>query len=142
MEKVLWFEDIGEDDLGKVGGKGLNLGLMVAQDFPIHPGYVITSDTYYKFIEDEGIKAMIEDLLEDLDVEDTEGLQDASQKIRKLFDQEEITGNLKDDLMDELQKLRKKDDNFNLAVRSSATAEDLPGASFAGQQDTYLGVDE
>ncbi|TFF95889.1 MAG: phosphoenolpyruvate synthase [Promethearchaeota archaeon] len=142
MEDILWFEDIGEDDLNLVGGKGLNLGLMVKQDFPIPPGFVITAETYFEFIEETNIKSKIKKILNDLDIEETEKLQDASEKIKDFILGEDFTEELKSSFMDAFDKLKEDSEEIYLAVRSSATAEDLPDASFAGQQDTYLGVDK
>lgn len=141
MKEVLWFKEIGEGDLDAVGGKGLNLGLMVSEGFPIPPGFAITSKVYFDFIEEMGIDSRIKSLLNNLDVEETENLQEASDKIYDLFLERELPENLKEKLFRAFNKL-KEDKKLYVAVRSSATAEDLPEASFAGQQETYLGVDE
>lgn len=141
MKNILWFEEIKKDDLAAVGGKGANLGAMVNQGFPIPPGFAITSKVYYDFIEETGIKDNLEDILSDLDVDNTEKLQKASKKIKDLFLEQEISENHNKILFEAFNKL-KGNGKLNTAVRSSATAEDLPGASFAGQQETYLGVDE
>ncbi|MBD3254721.1 MAG: phosphoenolpyruvate synthase, partial [Candidatus Lokiarchaeota archaeon] len=142
MKEVLWFEDIEEDDLDAVGGKGLNLGKMVSQDFPIPPGFTITSKVYFDFIEETGIKSKIKNILSELDIEKTDELQEASEKIENLILQEDFTEEVKNTFLNEFEKLKDDSEETYLAVRSSATAEDLPGASFAGQQDTYLGVDK
>lgn len=141
MKDILWFEEIGEGDLNAIGGKGLNLGLMVSEGFPIPPGFAITSKVYFDFIKETEIKSKIKSLLKNLDVEETEELQGASEKIYNLFLNEEITEDLREQLFNAFNKL-KDDNDLYVAVRSSATAEDLPDASFAGQQDTYLGVDK
>ena len=141
MVKVLWFDDITEDDLNHVGGKGLNLGLMVKQDFPIPPGYVITADTYFKFIEETNLKDKIRKILSSIDVEETEELQEASKKIEAAILEKDFTDELKTTFLEEFDKLKGGAKELYTAVRSSATAEDLPNASFAGQQETYLGVD-
>lgn len=141
LKDILWFEEIGEDDLGAAGGKGVNLGKMVNQDFTIPPGYVITSKVYFDFIEDTEIKSKIEAILGDLDVDETDDLQNASEEIADLFFGEEIPEEYKKKMQKPFEKL-KDNGEIHVAVRSSATAEDLPGASFAGQQDTYLGVNE
>jgi pyruvate, water dikinase len=141
MKDILWFNEIGEGDLDAVGGKGLNLGLMVSEGFPIPPGYAITSKVYFDFIEKTGIKSKLKKLLKNLDVEETEELQSISDEIYDIFLEEEFTDELKSKLMKAFEKL-KGNDKLHVAVRSSATAEDLPEASFAGQQETYLGVDE
>ncbi|TFF84543.1 MAG: phosphoenolpyruvate synthase [Promethearchaeota archaeon] len=141
MKEVLWFEEIGEDDINLVGGKGLNLGLMVSQDFPIPPGYVITAKTYFNFIKDQDIDAKIKNILNRIDIENTDALQEASNDIGKLILERNFNEDLKERLYKQFDKLKGDSDNLFVAVRSSATAEDLPEASFAGQQDTYLGVD-
>jgi len=141
MKEVLWFEEIGEDDINLVGGKGLNLGLMVSQDFPIPPGYVITAETYFNFIKDQDIDAKIKNILNRIDIENTDALQQASNDIGKLILERNFNEDLKERLYKQFDKLKGDSDKIFVAVRSSATAEDLPEASFAGQQDTYLGVD-
>ena len=141
MVEVLWFEDITEDDLNHVGGKGLNLGLMVKKDFPIPPGFVITADTYFKFIEEARIKSKIKQILTGIQIEKTQELQMAANKIKELILEEDLTDDLKNNFLKEFDRLKGESEELYVAVRSSATAEDLPKASFAGQQDTYLGVD-
>lgn len=141
MKDILWFEEISKKDIAAVGGKGANLGAMVNKDFPIPPGYVITSEVYRDFITDVDIKNQIKSILSNLDVEDTEKLQEASKKIKELFLNHEISKELSEKLLSAFNEL-KNDRELYVAVRSSATAEDLPEASFAGQQETYLGVDE
>lgn len=125
MKDVLWFEEISEDDLGAAGGKGVNLGRMVNQGFTIPPGYVITSKVYFDFIKDTGIRSDIEGILEDLDVENTDNLQNASDRIAELFLSEDIPETYKKKFLKPFKKL-KDEEEIHLAVRSSATAEDLP----------------
>jgi pyruvate,water dikinase len=141
MKNILWFEEIQKDNIGAVGGKGANLGAMVNQGFPIPPGFAITSKVYFDFIKETGIKSQIVEILSDLDVENTNDLQQASDEIYDLFLSQEISEEHKEILFEAFNEL-KGDGKLNTAVRSSATAEDLPEASFAGQQETYLGVDE
>lgn len=142
LSDILWFEDIGNEDLDLVGGKGLNLGKMVSQEFPIPPGFVISSKVYYDFIDATGMKKRIKSLLEEINPENTEKLQETSKKIRQLFLNTEIPERFVDLIKKPFERLKEIKNNLHVAVRSSATAEDLPEASFAGQQDTYLGVDE
>ncbi len=129
---IIWFKDIHKEDIEKVGGKGANLGEMSNNGFPIPPGFCITAQAYEKFIELAGIKDEIASIL-DIDVEDTAELQKASEKIEKLILASEMPADIRQDIIDAYEK------DF-VAVRSSATAEDLPEASFAGQQATYLNV--
>jgi pyruvate,water dikinase len=141
MKDILWFEEINKDDIGAVGGKGANLGAMAKEGFPIPPGYVITSEVYRKFIEQTEIKSQIQDILADLDVENTEELQQASDEIKNLFLNQQVSEEFKNVFFEAFNTLKDNDELYT-AVRSSATAEDLPEASFAGQQETYLGVDQ
>ncbi|MGV9172961.1 MAG: PEP/pyruvate-binding domain-containing protein [Promethearchaeia archaeon] len=129
MKNIIWFEDLSEDDLGAAGGKGVNLGRMVNQGFTIPPGFVITSKVYFDFIEDTGIKSEIEKILKDLDVENTENLQDASDEIAELFLKQDIPEGYTKKFLKPFKKL-KNDKGIHLAVRSSATAEDLPGSRY------------
>jgi len=142
MKDILWFDEIKKDDIDAVGGKGANLGAMANQDLPVPPGYAITSKVYFDFIEETEIKGKIKEILTDLDVEETDKLQDASSKIEELFLDQEISENFRDLFFEPFEKLKANDDQLHVAVRSSATAEDLPEASFAGQQETYLGVNQ
>jgi pyruvate,water dikinase len=140
---VLWFNEIGKQDVPVVGGKGANLGEMFRNEIPVPNGFVIDSKTYRDFIEKTGIKEKIEKELENLDVEDTETLSKVSQRIRKLVESTPIPEDIKKEIKAAYEQLVKLEGSkVYVAVRSSATAEDLPGASFAGQQDTFLNVDE
>jgi pyruvate,water dikinase len=142
MKGILWFEEIDKDDIDAVGGKGANLGAMTKRDLPIPPGYAITSKVYFDFIEEAEIKKKIEETLADLDVEETDKLQEASDTIKKLFLEQDISDEFNELFSKPFDKLKNGNNELNVAVRSSATAEDLPEASFAGQQDTYLGVNK
>ncbi len=139
---VLWFSEIGKQDIPLVGGKGANLGEMFRNEIPVPNGFVIDSKTYRDFIEKTGIKEKIEKELENLDVEDSETLSKVSQKIRKLIESTPVPEDVKKEIKAAYEQLVKfEGSKVYVAVRSSATAEDLPGASFAGQQDTFLNVD-
>ena len=139
---VLWFNEIGKQDIPLVGGKGANLGEMFRNEIPVPNGFVIDSKTYRDFIEKTGIKEKIEKELENLDVEDTETLSKVSQKIRKLVESTPVPDDIKREIKAAYEQLVKMEGSkVYVAVRSSATAEDLPDASFAGQQDTFLNVD-
>ncbi len=139
---VLWFNEISKEDIPIVGGKGANLGEMFRNEIPVPNGFVIDSKTYRDFIERTGIKEKIEKELENLDVEDTETLSKVSQKIRKLIESTPVPEDIKKEIKAAYEQLAKLEGSkVYVAVRSSATAEDLPGASFAGQQDTFLNVD-
>ncbi|MBU1976044.1 MAG: hypothetical protein KKG59_06595 [Nanoarchaeota archaeon] len=135
-ENILWFKDIKKEDIPSVGGKGANLGEM-AGNFPVPDGFCVTVNSYKKFLEDTGVGKQIFDLLAALKVEDTEALDTTSKKIRDLIMKQEFPEAIKKELLDHYNKLPIK----TVAIRSSATAEDLPTASFAGQQDTYLFIE-
>ena len=141
MNYIAWFDEIGKEDVKIAGGKGANLGEMYKK-FPIPPGYIITSRAYFYFIKHTGIQRELEKLLSNLDVEDTDKLQETSNKIKQLFMSKRMLPELEVEIKNGFKKLRGEDYGMHVAVRSSATAEDLPDASFAGQQATFLGVDE
>ncbi len=155
-EFVKWFKEITKKDISFAGGKGANLGEMYQAGFPIPNGFVITAQSYWTFLENEGIIDEMNKTLENLDPENNEQLQSATKKIRELI----LSKNIPADISEEIlynYNLMKKDSKINIisssseiiksdlndvlvAVRSSATAEDLPDASFAGQQETFLNV--
>lgn len=141
---VLWFEELRRADVGIVGGKSSSLGELTSQTkVPVPYGYATTADAYRYFMEKSGQNEKIHELLKSLkDVEDSVELQEVCLKIRQSIVAAEMPKDLAraiGDAYDELSvKVGTKDPY--VAVRSSATAEDLPDASFAGQQDTYLNV--
>jgi len=157
MANIAWFKDISKDDGVLVGGKGANLGEMFNAKFPIPKGFVVTSDAYKSFLDSSGLQPIINQVLENLDVEDSTALEKAAERIQDLILSHDMPAEIKTDIkraysnlnvnldlinvpkatMDFIQAGR--DDPF-VAVRSSATAEDLPEFSFAGQQATYLNV--
>jgi pyruvate,water dikinase len=143
MTNVLWFENINADDTSRVGGKSANLGeLRNETEVPVLPGFATTSDAYDRFIHDTELRDKIEDLLDDLDIDDVNDLQRRGEQIRGLIKEADMPKELRNDFIESYEELEEKlgVDNPEVAVRSSATAEDLPGASFAGQQETYLNV--
>lgn len=143
MDNVLWFENINADDTGKVGGKSANLGELSNEvDVPVLPGYATTADAYDKFIHDTDLRDKIEKLLDGLDTDDVNDLQRRGEQIRAHIKEAEMPDELRESFVEAYENLEEKlgVENPEVAVRSSATAEDLPGASFAGQQETYLNV--
>ena len=143
MNNVLGFGDITADDTSKVGGKGANLGeLRNETDVPVLPGYATTSEAYDTFIHDTGLRDKIEKLLDGLDTDDVHDLQRRGQQIRSHIKEADMPEELREDFIEAYRELEDEIgvDDPMVAVRSSATAEDLPGASFAGQQETYLNV--
>jgi|TARA_B100001971_G_scaffold102811_1_gene94721 pyruvate,water dikinase len=155
MEFISWFKDISKDDVAKVGGKSANLGEMYNISLPVPPGFVVNAGTYKYFIEKTNIKDKIASLLSGLDVEDTKKLQETANNIQKLIIATKVPEDIKEEIIDAYDSLgahsdeqasttatdllKDIDDPF-VAARSSATAEDLPEASFAGQQATFLNV--
>jgi pyruvate,water dikinase len=140
---VLWFEDISKKDIPLVGGKNANLGELSGKlDVPTLPGFAITAKAYQYFIEKAGLKDFIKNTLEDLDTHNLKELAKRGKKIRSRIKKASLPEDLKEDIILNYRKLGRRLGIRNpyVAVRSSATAEDLPGASFAGQQDTYLNV--
>ena len=130
------FAEIGKNDVPKAGGKGANLGEMTSAGLAVPTGFVVTSDAYRAFIAENGLAGFITDELQNAG-DDEAKLLSAAAKFR-----ERITaGNLPESVWNAvLAEYEKLGENVRVAVRSSATAEDLPDASFAGQQETYLNV--
>ncbi|MDP3734681.1 MAG: phosphoenolpyruvate synthase [Nanoarchaeota archaeon] len=149
MSRIAWFKDLDKDSLSVAGGKGTNLGIMFNLGLPVPPGFAITAQTYQEFIDRTGIRLRIEQFLQQLNVEDTKTLQEVAQKIQKLIESAPVPEDIAEEIADNYELLgadyRKASqlvtgNNVFVAVRSSATAEDLPEASFAGQQATFLNI--
>jgi len=141
---LLWFEQLEKTDVPIVGGKSASLGEMTSKtDVPVPYGFATTAHAYRYFIEESGLKGKMEALLAELtDVENSALLRDVSAKLRAAIMAEKMPDDLQKAIADAYAELAKKvgEELPFVAVRSSATAEDLPDASFAGQQDTYLNV--
>ena len=140
---VLWFREIGKEDIPLVGGKCANLGELAGKiGVPVPNGFAVSANAYKVFLEKTKADKMIESLLTGIDTADMESLQDVSKKIRKHVERLPMPKEMEKEILAKYEKLcelaGKKD--MAVAVRSSATAEDLPGASFAGQQDTFLNI--
>jgi pyruvate, water dikinase len=136
---VLWFKNIHKADIPLVGGKGANLGEMVNADIPVPNGFVVTAKAYYGFLNGTSLRKKILTELDDLDVENNVKLEKASKNIMTAILAAEMPEDLAQQIKEYYQELCGNEDAY-VAVRSSATAEDLPDASFAGQQETYLNV--
>ena len=134
---VLWFYEIDKDDIPTVGGKGANLGEMTKAGFPVPDGFVVTSSAYVHMIEVNNLEDKIKAMLKDLNVEDATALNRASHQVIELIEKSPFPKDIEEQVFKAYDKLG---NNPWVAVRSSATAEDLPEASFAGQQETYLNV--
>ncbi|WP_138159135.1 phosphoenolpyruvate synthase [Peptoniphilus catoniae] len=139
---IKWFNEISKKDINMVGGKGANLGELTRMSLPVPPGFCVTSTAYDEFIEHSSLDETVKFLMSSLDVEDVNALFEASKAIQDKI----IQGKFFDKLENEIKRAYKEfSDSIGMkdpevAVRSSATAEDLPDASFAGQQDTYLHI--
>jgi pyruvate, water dikinase len=136
---ILWFNQISKNDIAIAGGKGANLGEMTTAGIPVPNGFVVTSTAYYEFLEKTSLKHKILTELSGLDQNDSEKLFEASKRIKTAFMEAELPGELASQIKDYYHNLCGENDRL-VAVRSSATAEDLPDASFAGQQETYLNI--
>jgi pyruvate, water dikinase len=150
MEKdkkfVLWFDQVGNDDVALVGGKNASLGEMyttlISKGIKVPNGFVVTAYAYRYFIKSSGLTSFIEDTLKGLDTKDIKDLQKKGKAIREKI----IKADMPEEIEIEVAEAYKSLSNAygmkeaDTAVRSSATAEDLPGASFAGEHETYLHI--
>ena len=143
MDYILDFEDLDKSSLQMVGGKNASLGEMIKASIRVPPGFAVTTDGYLGFIADTGIKNKIFDILSNMPPDDVESLNRASAEIQGLINNASLADEIKSAIGEGYFLLCKKCsvETLPVAVRSSATAEDLPTASFAGQQDTYLWVE-
>lgn len=132
---IVWFSEVGRDDLSLVGGKGANLGELARAGIPIPPGFIVTTQAYYRFLEESGLAEKFQTLLTQLDPNDSRKLYEISKEIKELIQATEMPEGIAQGIAQTYSKL-----GGLVAVRSSATAEDLPEASFAGQQTTFLNV--
>jgi rifampicin phosphotransferase len=139
MTYTAWFDEIGKQDIALVGGKGANLGELSRAGLPVPPGYVVTTRAYDAFVEVSGIKGEVVALASVPRAEDPAGFEEVAEGIRALFSEGKVPQEMADEIRAAYQELG-EDGEIAVAVRSSATAEDLAGASFAGQQETYLNV--
>lgn len=159
---IVWFEEVGKNDVGLVGGKGANLGEMVNTKFPVPYGFIITSHSYFNFIKKAGIQKKIKDYLSIVNCNNPDELHQTSSYIKELILNSDIPHDLIELIIEYYDHLTLKEEKYRqknldvikqsihkvkhlyspplVAVRSSATAEDLPSASFAGQQETFLNV--
>ncbi|MBT4334430.1 phosphoenolpyruvate synthase [archaeon] len=157
MVNILWFKDVNKDSIPQVGGKGANLGEMTNARFHVPRGFVVTADAYKQFLEKTDIQPEINNILSNLDIENSNQLNEKAKQVEDLILEQEMPETIKQEIaksyneMDvnkealiaagaALQFIRSGRESPFVAVRSSATAEDLPEASFAGQQSTFLNV--
>lgn len=139
-KNILFFNEIDKHDLPKVGGKGANLGEMVKAGFPVPNGFAVTVAAFDIFVDENSLNREIFSLLKTLDVNKPDQLNNISRRIRGKIKKSKIPKVVSDDTIRAYKKLIKGSGTKLMAVRSSATAEDLPTASFAGQQETYLNI--
>ncbi len=143
---VLWFKEINIKDVPIVGGKNASLGEMYRnlskKGVNIPNGFAVTAQSYFYFLEKGEIKKTIQKILSEFNAKSIKSLQKTGKEIRKLILKTPLPEDLEEDIIKNYRKLCKiyKQDDLDVAVRSSATAEDLPSASFAGQHETYLNV--
>ncbi|MCX8026418.1 MAG: phosphoenolpyruvate synthase [Thermodesulfovibrionales bacterium] len=142
-EIVLWFKDLNKDDIPMVGGKCANLGELYGQiGVPVPYGFAVTAYAYRLFLEKTSAVDKIQAMLSGIDIEDIKALQETSESIRRFVEQLPMPNDIAKTILKAYDTLcsKNKKKEIPVAVRSSATAEDLPGASFAGQQDTFLNI--
>ena len=135
-KNIVWFNEVTKNDIPLVGGKGANLGEMTNAGIPVPPGFIVTADAYYQFLKEAELTEKIRNLLAPLDPNNSKQLQSISVKVKDLI----VKAKMPPDLAKEIRQHYVEMGKGLVAVRSSATAEDLPDASFAGQQATFLNV--
>ncbi len=136
VKAVVWFNEVTKEDVGLVGGKGANLGEMTNAKIPVPPGFIVTSSAYFDFLQQTNLIDEIRQPLESVDINDSKKLQEVSAKIKEMISM----ARMPQEIAEEIKKAYVKMGKGFVAVRSSATAEDLPEASFAGQQRTFLNI--
>jgi pyruvate, water dikinase len=154
VDYVKWFSELNKESVDVAGGKGASLAEMYNAEIPVPPGFVVSAQAYSAFISESGIGEKIKKILEESKVDDTAALNEASKKIREIIENAELPEEMKTEIVeaydvldvkqaekngDALLVMEKGEESF-VAVRSSATTEDLADASFAGQQETFLNI--
>lgn len=142
---ILWFDELTIKDVPKVGGKNASLGEMYQKLIPeginIPNGFAVTAQAYFYLLKKSGIRKEIRKVLKDLNTKNIKNLMERGQKVRELILSAEFSKDLKQQILQAYQELEQQyGRRVDVAVRSSATAEDLPDASFAGQQETFLNI--
>ncbi|MGD8934824.1 MAG: PEP/pyruvate-binding domain-containing protein, partial [Gammaproteobacteria bacterium] len=146
MEKlVVGLHEVGNRDVASVGGKNASLGEMInslqASGVKVPGGFATTASAYREFLAENGLDTKIRDRLDRLDIEDVAALAEAGNQVRGWIMDATLGARLQEDITTAYRQMEEKyGENVAVAVRSSATAEDLPEASFAGQQETYLSI--
>ncbi|MBT3135257.1 phosphoenolpyruvate synthase [Alteromonas sp. ALT199] len=145
QEYVLWYQELGMHDVGRVGGKNASLGEMISNlanaGVQVPGGFATTAEAFNEFLEQSGLEARIHEVLDSLDVDDVNALAEAGKNIRQWIIDTPFQGKLEEEIKTAFVTLQgDAGEEASFAVRSSATAEDMPDASFAGQQETFLNV--
>ncbi|SBT17486.1 Phosphoenolpyruvate synthase [Marinomonas gallaica] len=141
---IKWFSDLRLEDVGEVGGKNASLGEMISNlsdlGIQVPNGFATTAYAYQAFLEESGLNKQIHDLLDSLNVDDVQALAQAGKTIRTWIEEASFSDEFNQEIEQAYSQLSNDNEGASFAVRSSATAEDLPDASFAGQQETFLNV--
>ncbi|WP_425642912.1 phosphoenolpyruvate synthase [Marinomonas gallaica] len=141
---IKWFSDLRLEDVGEVGGKNASLGEMISNlsdlGIQVPNGFATTAYAYQAFLEESGLNKQIHDLLDSLNVDDVQALAQAGKTIRTWIEDASFSDEFNQEIEQAYSQLSNDNEGASFAVRSSATAEDLPDASFAGQQETFLNV--
>jgi len=142
MKLITWLDELSNRDIDIAGGKGASLGEMWNAGLPVPPAFVVTAEAYRYFIRETKLDKKIREILKDIDVNNPEELNRKSEEIRKLILDANMPKDLEIIIIESYNRLCEEsgEEEVFVAVRSSATAEDLPDASFAGQQETYLNI--
>jgi len=136
-KNILWFNEVGKSDIATAGGKGANLGELASAQMPVPPGFIVAANAYFDFLQWANITDNIRRLIEPLDPNNFGQLQEISTRVEQMI----VNAPMPPELVEEIQDAYIRIGRGAVAVRSSATAEDLPEASFAGLQSTFLNVE-
>lgn len=137
---IRWFHELTKEDIPLVGGKGANLGELTQAGIPVPPGFCVTAEAYKHFIEATGLAPKIKEIIASTNVDNLEELMQNTGRVRELIKSTPVPPEIEEEIVSAYKELAAGGPEPAVAVRSSATAEDLPEASFAGQQETYLNV--
>ncbi len=145
IKNILWFSEVDKSNIPEVGGKGANLGELKKAEIPVPDGFIVTAAAYFLFLEKTGLETKIAEILKGLDRENSKDLQARAKKVQEEIKKAHILPELISEIIQNYRKLCQaitgsQNKDIFVAVRSSATAEDLPDASFAGQQATFLNI--
>ncbi|WP_417658348.1 phosphoenolpyruvate synthase [Pseudidiomarina sp.] len=144
QDYVLWYDQLGMNDVNRVGGKNASLGEMISHlagaGVDVPNGFATTAEAFNEFLEQSGVNERIHEILDDLDTDDVRALTEAGKKIRQWVIETPFQAELDEAIRAAYEQLSGGNSEVSFAVRSSATAEDMPDASFAGQQETFLNV--